>query len=271
MTPWVTRLLVANAIMYLLQISLGTMVIQTPTRPIAMGTVDYWLAFIPALVLVHPWSFFSYMFLHGGFGHIFFNMLMLFFFGPRLEMRLGNRKFIILYLVAGVTGAMLYLPTQWGSPIPMIGASGAVYGVMLGFAYFWPREKIFIWGILPVESRILIGVMTAMSLFFGAGGGGNVAHFAHLGGFLGAFLYLKYLDHNSPAKKWQKQMRPVVPVGHGGNHSDVERWTRIRPDDLHPVNRDEVLRLLEKVKQEGASALTPTERDTLNRFTPILH
>jgi membrane associated rhomboid family serine protease len=183
MTPWVTRLLVANAIMYLLQISLGTMVIQTPTRPIAMGTVDYWLAFIPALVLVHPWSFFSYMFLHGSFGHIFFNMLMLFFFGPRLEMRLGGRKFITMYLVAGITGAILYLPTQWGSPIPMIGASGAVYGVMLGFAYFWPREKIFIWGILPIESRILIAVMTAMSLFFGAGSGGNVAHFAHLGGF----------------------------------------------------------------------------------------
>jgi membrane associated rhomboid family serine protease len=268
MTPWVKRLLIANFAVFFISTAVATV-------PVAGTTMDraimYWGAFIPALALVHPWSVISYMFLHGGFMHIFFNMLGLFFFGPRLEVRLGHKRFLTLYLLAGVTGALLYLPTQWGSVIPMVGASGAVYGVLLGFAYFWPREKIFIWGVLPVEARILVAVFTAISLYSGVRGGGVVAHFAHLGGFLGAYLYLKYLEHNSPAKKWQRQMQPQVPVGHGGNHSEMERWTRIRPDDLHPVNRDEVLRLLEKVRQHGASGLTPTERDTLNRFTPILH
>ncbi len=272
MTPWVTRLLIVNGAVFLLQSAMSSIIVGTPAGALPLGQAFvYWGALIPALAFYHPWSLFTYMFLHGGFGHIFFNMLMLFFFGPRLEVRLGGRKFITMYLVSGVTGALLYLPINWGSPVPMIGASGAVYGVMLGFAYFWPREKIFIWGILPIESRILIAIMTAVSLVFGVQGGGNVAHFAHLGGFLGGYLYLRYLDYSSDAKKWQRKLRPAAPVGHGGNHSDVERWTRIRPDDLHPVNREEVLRLLEKVGHDGASGLTPTERDTLNRFTPTLH
>jgi len=267
------RLLLANAVVFLLQSSLGTIMVQTQLGAFPMRTVDYWLALVPALVVTHPWSLVSYMFLHGGFMHIFFNMLVLFFFGPRLEMRLGSRKFITMYLVSGVMGALLYLPTQWGSPVPMIGASAAVYGVMLGFAFFWPREKIYLWAIIPIESRILIVAVTVLSLVFGIRGGGNVAHFAHLGGFLGGFLYLKYLDLISPARQWKRQLRPMVSGmgGHGGNHSDVERWSRIRADDLHPVNRDEVLRLVEKVKRHGASSLTPTERDTLDRFTPTPH
>jgi len=272
MTPWVKRLLIANLAIFFVQYMGGSVAANTPAGQTSLyGAMVYWGAFIPALIIVHPWSFVSYMFLHGGWGHVLLNMFMLFIFGPRIELRLGSRKFMRLYLIAGVSGALLYLPTQWGSMGPMIGASGAVFGVQLAFAYFWPREKIFIWGILPVEARVLVAILTAMSLYMGMQGGGSIAHFAHLGGFLGAFLYLKYLEHNSPAKKWQRQIRPVAPVGHGGNHSDVERWTRIRPDDLHPVNREEVLRLLAKVRQHGASALTPTEHDTLNRFTPILH
>jgi membrane associated rhomboid family serine protease len=110
------------------------------------------LAFIPAAILVRPWTIITYMFLHGGFAHIFFNMLALFFFGPRLEMRLGGGRFLALYFVAGVTGALLSLIefVATGGNIAIVGASGAVFGVMLGYAHYWPRDRIFIWGILPV-------------------------------------------------------------------------------------------------------------------------
>ncbi len=269
MTPWVTRLIIANVALFLVQRSGMIPPVPMPELRALMPGAEYWLAFIPARVLVHPWTLVSYMFLHGGFGHLFFNMLMLFFFGPRAEVKLGGRSFLWLYAISGVTGAVLHLASQWGSPIPMLGASGAVYGVMLAFAFYWPRERIYIWGILPIESRVLIIALTAMNLFFGMSGGGNVAYFAHLGGFAGAFAYLRFREHASATRKWQEQVRPIKPSGHGGNHSDVERWTRIRPEELHPVNRDEVERLLEKVRHHGASSLSPTERDCLNRFTPI--
>jgi membrane associated rhomboid family serine protease len=213
------------------------------------------------------------MFLHGGFWHIAFNMYVLFIFGPRVEIRLGSRQFILMYVVAGLTGALLYLPFNWGSPIPMIGASGAIFGVMLAFAYYWPREKIFLFMVLPMEVRTYVVGLTAVSLFLQfSSGGGTVAHLAHLGGFLGAFLYLQWLRYRSPARRFKQQASArIVPKGHGGNHSDVERWSRIRARDLHEVNRVEVERLLEKVRQHGASSLSQSERDCLDRFTPQLH
>ena len=171
MTPWVLRIIVANVVVFFLQ----------QTAPV----INQMFVLVPALGLVRPWSFVTYMFLHGGLGHIFFNMLSLFFFGPRLESR--GRAFLGLYFASGIMGALLSIPFTPYAQI--IGASGAVYGVMLGYAMFWPRDQILIWGIVPVEARFLIVAMTLLSLFGGfSPGSGGIAHFAHLGGFVGGFL-----------------------------------------------------------------------------------
>jgi len=260
MTRWVSRLIYANAAVYLI-------------TPMAMpGLMPYfWL--VPAGIIYRPWTLVTYMFLHAGLWHILFNMLALFFFGPRLEQRLGGRHFLGLYFASGVTGAVLSIVNALVNPVvspftPIVGASGAVFGVLLGFARYWPREQIYIWGVVPVQARVLVAVMTGLALFGGFGGmQGGVAHFAHLGGFLGGYLYIKWLEHNSPARKFKAKLAAPVrnPVG---ERSDLKRWERIRRDEMHPVNRDELDRVMEKIKTSGVGSLTPDERAFLDRFTP---
>lgn len=243
MTRWVTRLLIANAAVFLLQMA----------RP----AVTEVLAFVPALAVSRPWSLITYMFAHGDVGHIFFNMLALFFFGPRLELELGERDFLFLYFFSGLMGAALSLFTPL---VAIIGASGAVYGVMMGFAYLWPRAPIYIWGVFPVQARTMVIVMTVLSLYGGFGSGDGVAHFAHLGGFLGGFLFLRWWTRKTRAEA--APLQPVRPAA-----SDIRRWEAISREGMHEVNREELERILGKIARDGGATLTPGEREFLERFS----
>lgn len=261
MTPWVLRLIIANAAMFLLQ------------QAMPFG-VDQLLALHGSAPWLRPWTFVTYMFLHGDFSHIFWNMLGLYFFGPILEARLGPVNFLRLYLISGVVGGICWLifsALPVGGMGGLIGASGAVFGVQLGFAYFWPRQPIHIWGIIPVEARWLVLIMTIFSLWMGVQGGGNVAHFAHLGGFLGGFLYLRWLEghQQAPLREWRKK-QSVAPPREPVTKS-VERWSKIKRDDLHEVNRAELDRILDKISASGVASLTPSEREFLDRFSARLH
>lgn len=247
MTPWVVRLIAVNVGVFLF----------TAANPRLLGL----LAFIPRFALFQPWTVLTYQFAHAGLGHLLFNMLGLFFFGPRLEERLGGRHFLGLYLASGVAGALLSF-LNFNAPI--VGASAAAFGVFLGFARYWPRERVYIWGILPVEARVLVVVMTVLALFGGFGfGQGGIAHFAHLGGFLGGWLYLRWAEWSSPAARFQR--RAAVPSVRAG---DVERWRRRDRGDLHPVNRAEFDRVMAKLDAHGPGSLTDEERAFLNRFAP---
>ncbi len=247
MTPWVQRLIAANVVMFFVQ--------QT-----APGFTNS-LAFVPGYALVQPWTFITYMFLHGSFTHILFNMLGLYFFGPRVEERLGSRRFITLYLISGITGAVLSL--FFAPRYAVIGASGAVFGVMLAFARFWPDVQIIFMFFLPIEARFAVIIMTVMALYGGFSGSRNgVADFAHLGGFVGAFAYLKWLEHRAGVKKFRS--KTVAAVG-----KDVlANWKRVDPKSVHEVNRDEVNRILDKISAKGLGTLTPQERLFLSNFVP---
>jgi membrane associated rhomboid family serine protease len=250
MTPWVLRLLFANAGVFLLQLVFG-------------DPLTYWLGLIPAEVLIRPWTPFTYMFLHGGLMHILFNMLGLFFFGPRLEARLGGKHFMGLYLTSGLAGAALSVVTPHAL---IIGASGAIFGVLVGFAYYWPREHIYIWGILPVEARVFVVALTALSLWMGFRGGSGIANFAHLGGFAGGFLYLKAYQRWSAGGRFRARAQPAAARTSSGT-ADLTRWRAIRTDNLHPVNRDELNRILDKISATGLDNLTADERAFLDRFS----
>lgn len=251
MTPWVLRLVVANVAIFALQ-SLSSIVYQL-------------FVLVPSAIWYRPWTLVTYMFLHGGVMHLLFNMLVLFFFGSRVEMRLGTRRFLALYFVAGITGALLSLPFTPNAQI--IGASGGCFGVMMAFAMFWPRERIYIWGIIPIEARILVVVTTAMALWAGLGGGrDNIAHFAHLGGYLGAYLYLKWIGRNPAIRKFRSKMEPARPV--------VQRVASIHRDQLdlrgvHELTKEEVDRILDKISAEGMGSLTPEELRFLSNFAPM--
>jgi hypothetical protein len=139
-----------------------------------------------------------------------------------------------------------------------------VYGIFLAFAMIWPREQLLIWGIVPVEARYLVVIMTALSLFGGLSGGGNIAHFAHLGGFLGGFAFLKFRTRNSPLRRFQERVAPPPAI-----RLDIERARRIDRSTLHEVNRTELDRILAKIDVKGAGSLTPSEQQFLDRFTAL--
>jgi membrane associated rhomboid family serine protease len=246
LTPWTLRILAANVVIYLL----------TLAEPRLVEI----LMFVPAFLLERPWTLLSYMFVHGGTWHILFNMLALFFFGPRVEMELGNRDFLLLYFLSGITGGLLSFVTPFTA---IIGASGAIYGVMLAYAYLWPRAQIYIWGVLPVEARWLVIVMTALSLYGGFSGTDNIAHFAHLGGFLGGYLFLRWRSWRVLQKATMAPAPTFAP-----SRNDLHRWTRIDRSKLHEVNREEFDRIQAKIQASGAASLTQAEREFLDRFTP---
>ena len=260
MTRWVARLLYANVAAFV--------VTQFLTPQITSA-----LVLRPAFIYVQPWTLVTYMFLHAGWMHLIFNMLGLFFFGPRLESRLGSRNFLLLYFASGIAGALLSLiATLFGLMHPgtgIVGASGAVFGVLLGFALYWPREQIYIWGVLPVQARVLVVVMTVLSLYGGfTGAQAGVAHFAHLGGFAGGYLFLKWIEHRSPARRFKKKVEASARRPSGGSGADLKRWKGIRREEMHPVNREELDRVLAKIDEEGVGSLTADERAFLDRFSP---
>ncbi len=254
MTPWVLRLIVATVATYFV----------TMAQPQLFAL----LALVPTAIPSRPWTVVTYMFVHAGLWHIFFNMLGLFFFGPRLEARLGGRSFVALYFLSGLGGALfsfLFAPHA-----AVVGASGAVFGVLLGFAYYWPRERIYIWGVLPVEARILVTLLAVVTLYSGiAGSNSGIAHFAHLGGFATGYAYLRWHERRR-RRAVHRKPSPVDVMRATRRAQDAEavaRWRAIPLDGLHPLNRGEVERLLAKVEARGVASLTPDERAFLDRFS----
>ena len=247
MTPWVRRLLIANIAVFFVQYT--------------MPAVTDALVFVPRYALFRPWTIVTYMFLHAGLSHIFFNMLGLYFFGPRVEGRIGSRRFVQLYFIGGVSGALLSI--VFAPSAAIVGASAAVFGVMLAFAMFWPRDQILIWGIIPVEVRWLVIITTALAIWSGLNGSrGGVADFAHLGGYLGAWIFLTLID---PARRVARFRASTI----GKPATDLlANWKRVDVARVHEVNRDELNRILDKINAGGLGSLSPEERLFLSNFVP---
>ena len=158
--------------------------------------LTYYLSMIPGLIIQRGWiwTFVTYMFVHGGFSHILFNMLALLIFGMHVERQMGSREFLLFYFVtgtlAGVFSFVVYYLT--GSyRVILMGASGAIFAVELAYAVFFPSSIIYLWGILPLRAPVMVLGFTALELvssIFGLSQG--VAHLTHLAGFGLAWLYL---------------------------------------------------------------------------------
>ena len=252
LTTWVKRLLIANGVMFLV------------TSLAFDGLLPY-LALIPAEVLTRPWTLLTYMFVHHGFLHVLLNMLGLFFFGPVLEERWGGREFLKFYLICGLGAALLSMIFP---NVAIVGASGAIYGIMVAFAMYWPDSPIYIYGIFPIKAKWLVGAMVALSLLSAlGGGGGGVAHLAHLGGALAAFLYLK--SPLAPAAWGEvysspKPARPARPLFARREKPEATASAAPVPStrDLHR-SLDDVDRILDKISRGGMSSLTEEERQQL--------
>lgn len=156
-------------------------------------------AFIPALALERPWSFITSIFLHADFTHLFFNMFALFMFGMFLESRIGSKKFLILFFLAGMAGSMGYMVTATDPTIPAIGASGSVYGIIGALAIINPFLMVWVMGMVPMP-MILVAFIWGLMEFFGLFYPSGIAHGAHLGGLLMGMLFGFYFREKERKK-----------------------------------------------------------------------
>jgi len=232
---------------------------------------NVYFGLIPALVTYKfmVWQFFTYMFLHGGFSHILFNMFALWMFGVELEYNWGTRDFIKFYLTCGVGGGILVWLTafmglsSWTSPT--IGASGAIFGILVAYGMMWPDRLIFIFGILPMKALHFVIIFGAIDLFQGLSRtAGNIAVFAHVGGGVTGFIYLKYgwriFIHLENAVNRFKARK--FTVTEGGKSSSPPQSNR---DGTYADMDDEVDRILDKIAREGMDSLDDREKRILER------
>jgi membrane associated rhomboid family serine protease len=181
--PATRALIVANVLVYLLQL-------------FANEPLTVLFALWPIGPMFHPWQVVTYAFLHDsrGFAHIFFNMFALYMFGSALEAYWGARRFVMYYFasVLAAAGTELLVLTQSQLVEPVIGASGGVFGLLLGFAWFFPRQRLMLlFPPIPMPAWLFVTLYGALELVLGVTGAqDNVAHFAHLGGMLGGAIMI---------------------------------------------------------------------------------
>lgn len=279
MTPGVKALLIANVAVF---------IVQTVMRDYGgheVGSMTSLLGFIPgrAIFGLEIWRFVTYMFLHGGISHILFNMLGLWMFGAQIESHWGRGPFLLYYLVCGLGGAATYgLFNLFGIDafVPMVGASGAVYGILLAYGMMFPEAIILIGLILPMKAKyavILFGLIELLSTF--SGGGGGVAHLAHLGGMGAGFVFLRLTIPSLRAgtglgNPWRKlrgkrrlrvvrsETRAETGRGQGARPADTGRPAGSPPP---AADRAQVDAILDKISREGLQSLSAQEQEVLRR------
>lgn len=171
--------------------------------------ISFYLSLNPVLITRYGmfWQFVTYMFVHQNMSHIICNMLGLLFFGLPLEKSIGSKEFLLFYFVCGILSGILsfavYISSGFYS-VFLMGASGAIYAVLFAYAVFFPRSTIFIWGIIPVPSPILVLIYTVVEITSQLlGRSSNVAHLTHLFGFFAAWLYFVVRMGIHPIKIWK--------------------------------------------------------------------
>ncbi len=200
-------IIIANLLVFLIVNVINGPVIRLRDGNLGLTSA---LSMVPLLVnRGFVWQFFTYMFVHAGTNHLIFNMLGLFIFGSQVEREMGSWEFLMFYLITGaLAGVLSYAIYLAGGALAvhLLGASGALYAVMLAFATYFPNARIFVMGILPVRSVTLILVYAGIAVFSQfTGSQSGVAHMTHLGGFIFAFLYYLIRFNHNPVNSWRNR------------------------------------------------------------------
>lgn len=228
------------------------------------------------------WQLISYQFLHGGFSHILFNMFALWMFGAEIENIWGSKKILIFYLLCGVGAGFIHMllsPILTEGAAPTIGASGSVYGIMIAFAMMFPNRLIYLYFLIPVKAKFLIGFLIILELLLVDKAGSGVAHLAHLGGALVGFIFIM-LDKNTdvPLKdmlnmsrksKWQSSQKESNSIFNVFNKKEEKvsdaNYYEIDNDkvDDDKITQDDIDKILDKISQSGYKNLTEREKKIL--------
>ncbi|MEW6203081.1 MAG: rhomboid family intramembrane serine protease [bacterium] len=243
-TPVTRSLLIANAAAFFLQLVLDY-------TPYSRYLVHYF-ALSPLLVVnkFFIWQVVTYMFLHGGLFHFMFNMLALWMFGTEVESRMGERRFLNFYFFCGVGAGVVtcLFPPAWQSFT--LGASGAIFGILVAFAKYFPDRIILAFMIFPMRARtfvIFFGMLQVFAML--SASGSNIAYFAHLGGILFGYLFLRYEGNLKSQLRHYRWLREEFK-----KEQTETDWQRV----------DEIL---DKVSREGIHKLTKKERSFLREIS----
>jgi membrane associated rhomboid family serine protease len=277
--PVIKNLLIINVAVFFVQI-LGSEIIISDNTALSQILIKYF-ALIPIGVFsdttFYPWQLFTYQFMHGGFGHIFFNMFALWMFGMEIENMWGAKKFLTFYLLAGVVAGLCHLfisPLLGASPAPTIGASGAVYAVLIGFALFFPERYIFLYFLIPIKAKYLIGFLIVFEFLAINSAHSNIAHLAHLGGALTGFLFI-WFDKSShiDLKAMIRRNKFKSSASSGSKYNIFDKDDDVQEakfydikdskEDTIDVTQEEIDRILDKISQSGYQNLTAREKKIL--------
>lgn len=236
--PAVRGILIVTAAAFFLQSILG-------------APMERLCGLVPGLAVsrLFLWQFTTYLFLHAGVVHLLFNMFMLWMFGRDVETALGSRRFVFFYLLCGA-GAGLCACLFYGPSTVIMGASGAIFAVMVAFAMLFPDRLVtlLVFFVLPVtmKARYLVMIFAGIEILFIVGNveGDFVAHAAHLGGALFGYAYIRYMRGRRPRAR------------HAGDDGD----------ETH----EQIDRILERISRHGMSGLTEGEKELLRKASEKL-
>lgn len=272
--PVIKTLLIANAAVFLGMVFLGNFRIgdfyfeHFFYQAFALWPLGFGFGF---------WQLFTYMFMHASFTHILFNMLALWMFGMELEHVLGSRKFLIYYLLCGFGGGLanLLVAPMFTSVGPTVGASGAVYGVLLAFGMLFPERPIYIYFLLPIKAKYFVVMYMALEIF-SVGSVDGVAHFAHLGGALVGFLYLiadgYHFGSSSFGPKEEESIftrmsstfgKPRQQDRYYQDVSDAKIYDITDHQNEQKKNQEQIDDILDKISKNGYQSLSEDEKKIL--------
>jgi membrane associated rhomboid family serine protease len=182
LTPVIKKLIIIMAALFFLQ-------------GVVSSRINLYLGLVPLLVWkkFFLWQLFTYIFLHGGISHILFNLLALWMFGGELESYWGSGKFLRYFLFCGIGAGICTVVFSPYQIIPVVGASGAIYGILLAFGWLFPNRPIYMYFIVPIPAKYFVIIFGLIELYLSIEGtGGGVAHLTHLGGLIFGILYMAY-------------------------------------------------------------------------------
>jgi membrane associated rhomboid family serine protease len=240
--PAVMALLVANVVMFFLQLTPGV------TEYLTLVPLRWWFV----------WNYITFQFLHGGPMHLIFNMLGLYFLGMVLEKAWGPRRFVTFYLVCGVFAGICHVVMTYALDgatwIPLLGASGGVYGIVVACAILFPQIRlVLLFFLVPIRFAAILFLGVAVYSIFQGGAGGGVAHAAHLGGAVMAAIWVWVLPRLQGAAEEANMKR---------KQGSWDRKMKQRAD-----SQTEIDRILDKIKADGLNSLTHREKDALQKAT----
>lgn len=256
LTPAVRNILFANGIIFLMA-ALNQQLGYFLSSVFALQAYDVFYQF-------KIWQLVTYMFLHGDFWHVFFNMFVFWMFGTELEMEWGSKQFYKYYFICGIGAGLINIFLTPSDPLypGTVGASGAVYGIMVAYALRYPDRHVYIYFLFPVKVKYLVGFLALISFFSTwSSQSSGIAHAAHLGGMLVGFIYLKYWDQFYKLKSMfhqQKTAKRPAKTTMSGDNEKIEYYRKQIDEILDKINRVGYLKLTDEEKEmleEGSKYL----------------